>query len=437
MTNLLLAVIYMAFISLGLPDSLLGAVWPSMRPQMGVPLSWVGGISMIISAGTVVSSLLSDRMTLRFGTGKLTAASVGMTALALFGFSVAPNYWVLALIAIPYGLGAGGVDAALNNYVAIHYASRHMSWLHCMWGIGASVGPYIMGFALSNGQGWPWGYRYIAIIQVALTAIIVLSLPLWKERNVAGDAKADDDKAVVTADSAVSSDSNGNTATYASDNQENGAVSVSTSAGVSDGEPAHVKPLGLRGVLAIPGAKEILLMFFCYSAMETTSGLWASSYMVDHDGISKVVAASLASLFYLGITVGRGLSGFLTIRFDDPTMIRIGQFVLFLGIVIMMLPLPGHAATVAGLLLIGLGCAPIYPCVIHSTPDYFGVERSQAIVGVQMACAYTGSMLMPPVFGLIAQHISIALYPWYLLVFLVIMVVMHETLRRKVRLKRI
>lgn len=418
MTNLLLAVIYLAFVSLGLPDSLLGAAWPSMRPQMGVPLSWVGGISMIISAGTIVSALLSDRMTLRFGTGKLTATSVGLTAVALFGFSVAPNYWVLALIAIPYGLGAGGVDAALNNYVAIHYASRHMSWLHCMWGIGASVGPYIMGFALSNGQGWPWGYRYISIIQIVLTVIIVFSLPLWKNRNeaptVAGsknsEAKAPTDEVEALAEA------------------EN---KVETQAKVET-EAKPVKPLGVRGVLAIRGAKEILVMFFCYCAIETTAGLWASSYMVERDGISKVTAASLASLFYIGITAGRALSGFMTMKFDDPTMIRIGQAVLALGIVVMLIPLPGHVSTVVGLILIGLGCAPIYPCIIHSTPTYFGAERSQAIVGVQMACAYTGSMVMPPVFGLIAQHVSIALYPWYLLVLLVFMVVMHEMLRRKV-----
>ncbi|MDF7641114.1 MFS transporter [Bifidobacterium sp. ESL0784] len=417
MTNLLLAVIYLAFISLGLPDSLLGAAWPSMRPQMGVPLSWVGGISMIISGGTIVSALLSDRMTLCFGTGKLTAASVGLTAVALFGFSVAPNYWVLALIAIPYGLGAGGVDAALNNYVAIHYASRHMSWLHCMWGVGASVGPYIMGFALSNGQGWPWGYRYISIIQIVLTAIIVFSLPLWKNRNDVPAATSDqsEDKTPVDEVEAVSE------------------VEAETKAeSKAEAEPKPAKPLGVRGVLAIRGAKEILVMFFCYCAIETTSGLWASSYMVGHDGISKVTAASLASLFYLGITAGRALSGFMTMKFDDPTMIRIGQAVLGLGIIVMLIPLPGHVATVAGLIMIGLGCAPIYPCVIHSTPAYFGAERSQAIVGVQMACAYAGSMIMPPVFGLIAQHISIALYPWYLLVLLVLMVVMHELLRRKV-----
>ena len=392
MASLLLAVIYLAFISLGLPDALLGAAWPMMTEDFGVPVSWQGGISMIISAGTITSALLSDRMTLRFGAGRVTAVSVALTALALLGFSLAPNYWVLLLIAIPYGLGAGGVDAALNNYVAIHYESRHMSWLHCMWGLGASIGPYIMGYALAGGQGWPWGYRYIAILQAVLTAILIVSLPLWKARKRTAQ------------DSAAT---------------EGSGVSA---------EP--VKPLGIKGVIAITGAKEILVMFFCYCALESTAGLWASSYMVLHEGVDKATAASWASLFYVGITVGRGLSGFLTMRFDDPTMIRIGQGLLLIGLLTMFVPLPNHLGVVIGLVIVGLGCAPIYPCVIHSTPGYFGEDKSQAIVGVQMACAYVGSMLMPPVFGLIAQYVSISLYPFYMLAILVLMVVMHERLRK-------
>lgn len=394
MFNLLLPVIYLAFISLGLPDSLLGAAWPSMDQQFGVPMSWAGGISMVISAGTIVSALLSDRLTLRFGPGVVTATSVGLTAAALLGFSFAPNYWILLAIGIPYGLGAGGVDAALNNYVALHYASRHMSWLHCMWGLGATVGPYIMGFALSRGQGWHWGYRYIAIVQIVLTVIIVLSLPLWK-------------------------------------NRQNNMRDNTSSATDDAGAVAARKPLGVRGVLRIRGAKAILLMFFCYCAIELTAGLWASSYLVMYHGVDKVVAASWASLFYLGITAGRGISGFLTMRFDDPTMIRMGQAILLIGLVLMILPLPGTVPACCGLVLSGVGCAPIYPCVIHSTPAYFGADLSQAIVGVQMACAYMGSMVMPPLFGLIAQHTSIAIYPWYLLVLLAVMTAMHEVLRRQ------
>ena len=394
MVNLLLAVIYVAFISLGLPDAVLGAAWPTMSVDLGAPISWAGGISMTISAGTIVSALLSDRMTLHFGAGKVTAVSVALTALALFGFSVAPNYWVLILLAIPYGLGAGGVDAALNNYVAIHYESRHMSWLHAMWGIGALTGPYVMGFALGAGQGWPWGYRYISILQVALTAILIFSLPLWKKRSEA----------------------------------KTGEVSGESDGTVND---ETRKPLGVRGVLAIRGAKEILVMFFCYSALESTAMLWGSSYMVLGKGIDKTTAAMWASLFCIGITVGRLTSGFLTMMFNDPTMIRLGQALVLTGIVSMLLPLPYNIGTIVGLMIIGLGCAPIYPCVIHSTPAYFGEDKSQAIVGMQMACAYVGSMCMPPVFGLIAQHISVLWFPLYMLVFLVLMVIMHESLRKK------
>ena len=394
MGNLLLAVIYVAFISLGLPDAVLGAAWPTMSVDLGAPISWAGGISMTISAGTIVSALLSDRMTLRFGAGKVTAVSVALTALALFGFSVAPNYWVLILLAIPYGLGAGGVDAALNNYVAIHYESRHMSWLHAMWGIGALTGPYIMGFALGACQGWSWGYRYISILQVALTAILIFSLPLWKKRSE-----------VKTGEVSGESDGTANNETR--------------------------KPLSVRGVLAIRGAKEILVMFFCYCALESTAMLWGSSYMALGKGIDKTTAAMWASLFCIGITVGRLASGFLTMKFDDPTMIRLGQALVLIGIVSMLLPLPHNTGTIVGLMIIGLGCAPIYPCVIHSTPAYFGEDKSQAIVGMQMACAYVGSMCMPPVFGLIAQHVSVLWFPLYMLVFLVLMVIMHESLRKK------
>ena len=397
--NLLLAVIYVAFISLGLPDSLLGAAWPTMHQDLGVAVSWQGGISMIISAGTIFSALMSDRMTLKFGTGKVTAVSVGMNAAALFGFAVAPNYWVLLLVAVPYGVGEGGVDAALNKYVGMHYSSRHMSWLHCMWGLGASIGPYFMSFALLNGQGWPWGYRYISILQVVLTAILVFSLPLWKGRTSGNAADAND------------------------------AIDGANNNGGSEHSPA-AKPLGLKNVLAIRGAKEIMIMFFCYCAVESTAGLWASSYMVMHNGIDTTTAASWASLFYVGITVGRALSGFMTMRFSDPQMIRIGQAVVLIGIILIVTPIPGHIGVVAGLVTVGLGCAPIYPCVIHSTPAYFGADKSQAIVGVQMASAYVGSLAMPPVFGLLAQYVSIALYPLYLLVILVLMVVMHERLRK-------
>ena len=391
MINLLLAIIYLAFISLGLPDALLGSAWPTMSHDIGAQISWAGGISMVISAGTIVSALLSDRMTKRFGAGKVTFVSVALTALALLGFSFAPNYIVLILLAIPYGLGAGGVDAALNNYVAVHYESRHMSWLHCMWGIGASAGPYVMGFALSHGLGWSAGYQYIAIVQVILTVILFISLPLWNNRTAHKLQKS---------------------------------IQISKE---------YSKTLSFAEVLRIPGAKNILIMFFCYCAIEQTAGLWASSYMVLYGSVSRVVAAGWASLFYVGITAGRFISGFLTMRFNDENMIRLGQLVMILGILVLLLPLPNHIALVAGFVIIGLGCAPIYPCVIHSTPHYFGADKSQAIVGMQMASAYIGSMLMPAIFGFIGQNVFMSLLPAYLIILLSIMSFMHMQLLRTCR----
>lgn len=388
MINLLLAIIYLAFISLGLPDALLGSAWPTMSHDIGAQISWAGGISMVISAGTIVSALLSDRITKRFGAGKVTFVSVALTALALLGFSFAPNYLVLIFLAIPYGLGAGGVDAALNNYVALHYESRHMSWLHCMWGIGASAGPYVMGFALSCGFGWSAGYQYIAIVQVILTVILFASLPLWNNRKSHKLLKP---------------------------------IQISKE---------YSKTLSFSEVLRIPGAKNIFIMFFCYCAIEQTAGLWASSYMVLHGGVSRVVAAGWASLFYVGITAGRFISGFLTMRFNDETMIRLGQLVMILGVIVLLLPLPNHIALVAGFVIIGLGCAPIYPCIIHSTPHYFGADKSQAIVGVQMASAYIGSMLMPAIFGFIGQNVSMSLLPAYLIILLSAMAFMHMKLIR-------
>ncbi len=382
MTHLLLAIIYLAFISLGLPDALLGSAWPSMYPEFGVPVSYAGIISMIIAAGTIISSLQSDRLTLRFGTGKVTAFSVAITAAALFGFSITHSFWLLCLWAVPYGLGAGSVDASLNNYVALHYKSRHMSWLHCMWGVGATAGPYIMGYALTGGQGWNWGYRYIGILQVVLTAVLIFSLPLWTKRV-----------------------------------PDPASVSSST----------RNRALSLKEIIRIPGAKEVMLCFFCYCALEQTAGLWASSYLTLFQDVSAETAARFAGLFYIGITVGRAVCGFITIRLNDTQMIRLGMGIITLGGAAMLLPGP-EVLSLAGLILIGLGCAPVYPCMIHSTPAHFGADRSQAIIGVQMASAYVGTCLMPSLFGLIANHISIGLLPVYLLLILLLMFLMHELL---------
>ena len=389
MVQILLVIIYISFISLGLPDALLGSAWPSMYGEMGVPVSFAGVISMIIALGTIISSLQSDRLTRKLGAGVVTAVSVAMTAAALFGFSISDSFFALCLWAVPYGLGAGSVDAALNNYVALHYTSRDMSWLHCMWGVGTIVGPNVMGYALTNGMTWNRGYFYISLLQIVLSAALFLSLPIWKKME-----------------------------------KEKGIVKQ------PEGQEKREKALTLKEIIAIPGAKEIMIAFFCYCAVEQTAMLWGSSYMVLHNGISAERAAAYASLFCIGITAGRFVSGFLTMRFSDRQMIRGGQTLIITGIVVLVLPL-GSMAAVAGLVMIGLGCAPVYPCIIHSTPACFGPERSQALIGVQMASAYVGTCLMPPLFGLIANHISASLLPVYLLVIAVLMTVMYTMVIKK------
>lgn len=381
MTSLLLAVIYLAFIGLGLPDSLLGAAWPMIYPQFGVPVSSMGLISMIISAGTILSSLNSSRLTRALGAGKVTLLSTVLTALALLGFGMSRSLWQLCFWAVPYGLGAGSVDAALNNYVALHYASRHMSWLHCMWGVGTIIGPSLMSAALTGGHGWSSGYLLTALVQGLIVAVLLLSLPLWG-RPTSGN-----------------------------------------------GSETETAALSLREVLAIPGAKEVMLCFFGYCALESTAGLWAASYLTLARDIPAETAAGFAALFYLGITAGRAVSGWIAPRLGDDGMIRLGLWGIGLGLAAL---LPGPAAvSLAGLVIIGLGCAPIYPSIIHSTPAHFGAHRSQAVIGVQMASAYVGSMAMPPLFGLMARQITPALFPFYLLVLLGLMAWMHHRLVHK------
>lgn len=382
MTSLLLAVIYLAFIGLGLPDSLLGAAWPMIYPQFGVPVSSMGLISMIISAGTILSSLNSSRLTRALGAGKVTLLSTALTAIALLGFGMSRSLWQLCFWAVPYGLGAGSVDAALNNYVALHYASRHMSWLHCMWGVGTIVGPSLMSAALTGGHGWSGGYLLTALVQGLIVAVLLLSLPLWG-RPTSGN-----------------------------------------------GSETETAALSLREVLAIPGAKEVMLCFFGYCALESTAGLWAASYLTLARDIPAETAAGFAALFYLGITAGRAVSGWIAPHLGDDGMIRLGLWGIGLGLAALLLPGPA-AVSLAGLVIIGLGCAPIYPSIIHSTPAHFGAHRSQAVIGVQMASAYVGSMAMPPLFGLMARQITPALFPFYLLVLLGLMAWMHHRLVRK------
>lgn len=383
MFSALLSIIYISFISLGLPDSLLGSAWPMMSGELSAPLSYMGILSVIISFGTVISSLFADRFTRRLGTGLVTAISVSMTAIGLLGFYLSRSFALLCVFAVPYGLGAGAVDAALNNYVALHYSSRHMSWLHCFWGVGASVGPYVMGAAIGLGMGWRGGFGIISVLQIALSAALFISLPLWKLHKSDG----------------------------------------------TESEKVNQGSVGVIGALRLRGVKAILLAFFCYCSLEATAGLWASSYLVEHKGVSAETAAMLASMFYLGITLGRFICGFVADRAGDKRMVRLGCFVIILGIALIAIPVKSSYPAIAGLIIIGLGAAPIYPSLIHSTPDNFGKENSQAIIGIQMASAYVGILIAPAVFGGIAET-NIAFYPFFMLLFALALLGFTERVNR-------
>ena len=383
MYSLLLALIYLAFISLGLPDSLLGAGWPTMYGELGVPVSYMGIVSMVISGGTIVSSLMSDRLTRKFGARVVTVVSVFLTAGALFGFSFSDRFWMLILFSVPYGLGAGAIDAALNNYIALHYSARHMSWLHCFWGVGTIVSPFIMSYALTSST-WNDGYRIVGYIQLGIAALLLVTLPVWKINSKKTDV-------------------------------------------------VEQKNIGLLGALKIKGVPFILIGFFAYCAAEATAMQWASTYFVEVKHISEAQAAQFASLFYIGITAGRFLSGFVSAKIGDRRMIIIGASVLTLGIILLVIPVTAAELSLAGFVIIGLGCAPIYPSIIHSTPANFGAENSGAIIGIQMACAYVGSTFMPPLFGLIGSATDFAILPLYLIVFVVLMLVMTELTFRTAR----
>ncbi|MCR2825114.1 MFS transporter [Microbacterium sp. zg.Y909] len=401
MYSLLLTIIYVAFVSLGLPDSLVGAGWPVMHQDLGVPLAFAGIITMVIAGGTILSSLASERLTRRFGAGVVTAVSVGMTAAALVGFSFSGSFWMLCLWAIPYGLGAGAVDAALNNYVALHYAARHMNWLHSFWGVGASISPFIMSYALTSGMGWSSAYLIVGVIQAALTFVLLVSLPLWGKVNPVApthhEADADDEG--------------------------------SDAAEASGRGSAHV-PLGQA--LRIPGVALILTAFFAYCALESTAILWASTWLVTDRAVEPATAAAFASLFLLGVTAGRFLAGFFADRIGDRSLIRGGFVTIGLGVVLLALPLETDVLALAGLVLTGLGAAPIYPAIIHSTPVNFGRRNSQAIIGIQMAAAYTGSTFAPPLFGVLSAWIGMWLFPLFLGILVILGLVMSECLNRLV-----
>ncbi|MDR2397611.1 MAG: MFS transporter [Spirochaetaceae bacterium] len=382
MARLLLIVIYLAFIGLGLPDSVLGSAWPSMYRSLQVPLHYAGYISMIIAGGTVVSSIGSAKIIGRLGTGMVTTLSVLMTAAALVGFSFSHRFIALCLCAVPLGLGAGSVDVALNNYVALHYKARHMSWLHCFWGIGASLGPMIMSAFLLQNHTWNSGYQTIGVIQVCLVLVLGLSLPLWKRTGV---------------------------------------------------EPSSGKksPLSFLRILRIRGVAPALLAFFCYCGIETVTGLWGSSYLVTVKHISPEIAVRWMAIYYMGITSGRFMSGFATLKLSNRCMIRLGQGLMALGIILLLLPW-GNGTLLPGFFMIGLGCAPIYPSLLHETPKNFGEAHSQVIIGIQMASAYIGTTLMPPLFGRLASYLSFSLFPLFIGSLLTVKIIMVKTLNRSV-----
>lgn len=383
MASLLLALIYICFISLGLPDSLLGSAWPVLHQEIHVPVSYAGTISMAICVCTILSSLFSDKLLRRFGAGKVTAVSIVLTALGLGGFSASNQFWMLMLWAIPYGLGAGSVDAILNNYVALHYKAQHMSWLHCMWGVGASISPLIMSLSLTSLESWSAGYLIVSVIQAVLSAVIFLSLPIWSKGT---------------------------------ETSENTQVE-------------QAKSLTFRQIISIKCAIPCFLTFFCYCSLELTTSLWASSYLTQKWAFSPEAAAGFASMFYLGVTLGRFANGFLAMKLDDHFLIRMGIVIITAGIVLLLVPIHSTLALI-GFAVIGLGCAPIYPCIIHMTPSVFGRDKSQALIGVQMAFAYIGFLVMPPLFGVIAEYISISLLPLYQLALLALMFAMHEYVAR-------
>ena len=386
MISLLLAIIYLAFISLGLPDSLLGSGWPVMYKEIDASISYAGIISMIIAGGTIVASLLSDRLIRKMGTGMVTAVSVFLTAAALFGFSISNSFFMLCIFALPYGLGAGAIDAALNNYVALNYSSKHMSWLHCFWGVGASISPYIMSFALSENLGWKSGYRIVSVIQIVLTFVMFMALPLWKNKQT-----------------------------------------------MEVDEASKNAPITIKEKMKIRGIKEVMVAFCAYSAFEAMCCLWISTYLVECRSVKSESAAAFASLFYLGITLGRFIIGFFANKLGDRALIRLGIGVILIGMLFVILPFNSYIPALIGFGIIGFGAAPVYPAFIHATPENFGRENSQAIIGLLMTSAYIGSTFMPPIFGFVAEYTTVSIYPFWLLILLLTALVISEKLNKKLK----
>jgi len=385
MAALLISIVYLAFIGLGLPDGLLGSGWPVMHVQMGADLSYAGILSMLITGGMVFATLLSDRITRRLGAGLTTAIGVTLAATAMFGFSNSSAFWMLCLWAVPAGFAAGTIDAALNNYVALHYSSRYMSWLHAFWGVGAIISPYIMGHSIANGFGWESGYFTVSMLQVCIAIALFASLPLWKKRS--------------------------------------GGVPNAKERG---------KAMSLPQILQIKGVKLVLPAFCAFCAIEFSTMLWASSYLVLHRGIAEEVAARYGALFFWGMTVGRFLGGIIADKIGDRNMIRGSMAIMIMGVIMIMLPISPDQPSLVGLVVLGLGCASVYPSIIHSTPFNFGEENSRAIIGVQMAGAYTGSTFIPPLLGFLTRFTGIVIFPFFIITLTLISLILLELLNKTV-----
>lgn len=386
MSSLLLAVIYLIFISLGLPDSLLGSGWPKMQAVFSVPSSYAGYVSMTISFMTIISALLSPRMIRYFHTKWITIVSIGLTIAGLLGFSMCSHYWMLFIFAVPYGLGAGAIDASVNHYVANNYSGSVMNFLHCFYGVGAVISPYIMALALKYAR-WNEGYSWTSYIQVFILFVCIISLPLWKTNG-------------------------------------------------KEEEEDHSDSVGIKEALKVPAVIFTLIAFYAYCAGEATCFLWTPSYFAGtKSGLSAETIASFGSLIFGGLMLGRLISGFISKKLGDRRLIRIGIFVELLGIIMVFLPVESYMVAAAGFVVIGTGMGPVYPAIQHMAPANFGKKYSAAVIGLQMAAAYVGSTFMPMIFGLLQQKIGIAIMPTYLLIFAIINFVMLELTYSKIKVK--
>ncbi len=395
-----LMIIYAAFISLGLPDSLLGTAWPLMQPEFGVSTESAGIIFMVTAGGTIVSSLFSSRVIRKYGTGNVTFVSILLTAGALFGIHLAPEFYWLPLLAIPLGLGAGAIDAGLNEFIAEHYESRHMSWLHSFWGLGAMTGPIILSGILTSGGSWRSGYLIVSIVQFCIAGLILLTLPMWQKvktrKTVMQEVFPETEKP----------------------------------------QPSAHKTLGIKKLLKLDGVHAVLISFILYCGIEQTMMLWGATYLIQARGFDSAKAAFWISFFLGGITLGRFLSGFITMKLNNTRMIRLGQLLILAGTLLIILPLP-DGLSLAGIIIAGLGCAPIYPCMLHETPVRFGKENAQEVMGFQMAAAYIGSTFLPPLMGVVGSHTTMAILPYILFFYGIVMFFFSEQLNRRLRKRQL